>query len=100
MRVRRLYSLSKSDRRLFESVRLFIDGRLADRKILEWALSINSDRFVERLAVQIEVDHRADSHSSPWSDAWRLLMESWDLGDLPDKDRKSTRLKSSHLCAS
>ena len=84
MRLRQIYSLSESDRRLFESVGLFISGRLKDQDILEWALRLNSRQVVERLAVQLEVDHRGDDLSGAWLEVWRLLIEAWDSGELPD----------------
>lgn len=86
MRFRRLFSLSESDRRLLETIQLFINGRLADQRIFEWALKLNERQLVERLAIQVEVDHRAKNINSPWIDAWRILMESWDSGDLPDSN--------------
>ncbi len=83
MRFRRLFSLSESDRRLLEIIQLFIDGRLADQRIFEWALNLNERQLVERLAVKIEVDDRVKNIHSPWIDAWRILIESWDSGELP-----------------
>lgn len=77
-------SLSKADDRIVTTIRIFINRRMEEREILEWAINLNPRRSVERLAITLELDFISSSLSQPWRDAWHLLLESWNSGAPPD----------------
>ncbi|MCF8811753.1 hypothetical protein KIP31_21105 [Xanthomonas campestris pv. campestris] len=77
-------SLSKTDDRIVTTIRIFINQRMEEREILEWAINLNPRRSVERFAITLELDFISSSLSQPWRDAWHLLLESWNSGAPPD----------------
>ncbi|MCC5069600.1 hypothetical protein LLE67_17465 [Xanthomonas campestris] len=77
-------SLSKADDRIVTTIRIFINQRMEEREILDWAINLDPRQSVERLAITLELDFFSSSLSQPWRDAWHLLLESWNSGAPPD----------------
>ena len=70
--------LDARDRATFLTTIAFLDKRLAEPGTINWALQLNPNRRIERLAI----DHclnspRARVLHEPWATAWRLIEESW-----------------------
>lgn len=69
--------LSEADHKTFSLTNAFLDKRLADREIIDWALTLRAYDLGKRLAVIHTLDRHEDI-PEPWQSAWRLIEESWD----------------------
>ena len=74
----RWISLNEKDRGTYRSMIAFLDGRLEERETVDWAVRLNSDDFVKRVAVLDLVDSPGGRKlREPWRSAWHLIEESW-----------------------
>ncbi len=71
-------SLSEVERGLAKTASTFLNGRLAERETVEWALRLEPHQLAEKMAV---LDHLngndVESLTEPYLTAWRLIEESW-----------------------
>ena len=71
-------SLDSNDRDRFSAAAAFLKNRLAEFDTIEWALGLETDRHVERIAVEHSLNKLgAEALADPWAGAWRLIIESW-----------------------
>lgn len=69
----------------------FLDKRLEEQKTVDWALKLEQERRVERIAIEYLLTDLGASHlSEPWATAWRLIEESWSTR--PPKGRAGTAI--------
>ena len=66
------------DREAFWTAVDFLDGRLAERSTVEWALGLTRERRAERFAITFLL-HRQGvvGLGEPWVTVWGLIEESW-----------------------
>ena len=71
-------TLDGNDHAVFRATVAFLEKRLAESDMIEWALGLKPDRRVERMAVA-ELLNRSEGVAldEPWACAWRLIEESW-----------------------
>jgi hypothetical protein len=78
-------NLNEQDRAAFRAVHAFLTGRLEERGAVDWALQLNTNDIVKRLAI-LEIIDRADGKiKEPWLSAWRLIEEYWDSPLVPSR---------------
>ena len=71
--------LSHQDRETFRAVSAFLNGRLEEREIVDWALHLRPSEDIKRIAVLDLIDSPYGRKlSEPWRSAWHLIEESWD----------------------
>ena len=71
-------SLDGKDRSQFSAAVAFLKGRLAEFDTVEWALRLEQDGQVERVAVAHVLNESGENGlEEPWVGAWRLIVESW-----------------------
>ena len=79
--------LDAQDRARFRTATSFLEGRLAEPEIVDWALRLRPDRQIERAAIfELLVGAGAPRLPEPYSTAWPLILESWSYratGDSP-----------------
>ncbi len=75
---RRLANLNELDRAAFRATTAFLNGRLEERATVDWALRLQPNDTIKRLALfeLINSPHLREI-SEPWRSAWRLIEESW-----------------------
>ena len=71
-------TLDGNDRAAFSATVAFLRGRLTELDTIAWALRLEPDQQIERIAVA----HLLDSPDGPvlkepWAQAWHLIKESW-----------------------
>lgn len=82
-------NLAEKEQRAFHTVVAFLNGRLEDRATVDWALRLQSNDTVKRLALLHLIDTPDGLKiGEPWRSAWRLIEESW--GNLDVEDHAST----------
>jgi hypothetical protein len=82
-------TLSEPDRAAFRATTAFLNGRLEERRTIDWALQLKSDNNVVRSALLDFIDSpEGQKINEPWLTAWRLIEESWE--NRLDGDRTST----------
>lgn len=71
-------NLNELDRAASRTIIAFLNGRLAERETVDWALRLKPNDTVKRLAL-LDVINSHDGHKigEPWRTAWRLIEESW-----------------------
>ncbi|MFZ0257767.1 MAG: hypothetical protein WAN46_19480 [Gammaproteobacteria bacterium] len=71
-------NLSEGDRAAYHATIAFLDGRLSERAAVEWALRLNPNDTIKRLAL-LELINGLDwqQMKEPWRAAWCLIEESW-----------------------
>jgi len=75
--------LNDKDRDSVRALMSFIDGRLAERRTVEWALEAKPYEMVKRVAILQSLLYREGNElKEPWRTAWRMIEESWDYTDL------------------
>lgn len=67
--------VSERERSLFIAATAFLEGRLEEREVIDWAL-MPRRRDLEKRAIAFVVD-RAKTLNEPWRSAWRLIEEHW-----------------------
>lgn len=71
-------ALSDRDRAAYRAAMFFLENRLEERETIEWALRLNSNDEVKRLAILQLIDQsQRGKILEPWKTAWRLIEESW-----------------------
>lgn len=78
--------LDEHDRDTFRATIAFLQGRLAQSSTVDWALSLNVQNHIPRLALQ-ELLTSSNSLSEPWNTAWRIIEEAW--SEPPDSSPSS-----------
>ena len=78
-------TLDGNDRATFSATVAFLRGRLTESGTIAWALRLEPDQQIERIAVA----HLLDSPDGPvlkepWAQAWHLIKESWSQS--PDEE--------------
>lgn len=74
----RWLNLREQDRALYRVITAFLDGRLEDRETIDWALRLNPNDSISRLALLDLFDAPSGRKiAEPWLTAWRLIEESW-----------------------
>lgn len=71
-------SLSDIEQRTFRTASGFLNDRLEERAVFEWALRLDSRRQAERIAVSELFENLDHELKAPWNAAWALLLESWE----------------------
>jgi hypothetical protein len=75
--------LGDKDRDAIRTLMVFLNGRLAERSTIEWALGTTRDEVVKRTAILQALEFvDAQALKEPWRTAWRLIEESWDDDDV------------------
>lgn len=70
--------LDVQDQARFRIATAFLQGRLAEPKILDWALRLKRERQVERTAIyELLTGLDAPQLPEPYATAWFLVLESW-----------------------
>lgn len=60
------------------AIRLFLNGRLAERETIDWALKLGPRALVQRQAILDLLKYPEDQKlPEPWLATWRLIEESW-----------------------
>lgn len=63
----------------------FLEGRLGERATIDWALHLQQNENLKRRAILHLLDGSSGRNlEEPWSEAWRLIEESW--GTATDED--------------
>ena len=71
--------LSDKDSDAVRMLTVFLDGRLSERQIIDWALGIKPHEIIKRTAVLQSLERQdAKKLKDPWISAWRLIEESWE----------------------
>lgn len=71
--------LNDRDRDAVRTVMAFLNGRLSERHVVNWALKTKSHDLVKRIAVLQSLESvEARKLKDPWRAAWRLIEESWE----------------------
>ncbi|TBD03075.1 hypothetical protein ELH21_01005 [Rhizobium leguminosarum] len=71
-------SLEPWDRDTFRATIAFLNKRLPEQGTIDWALRLNPEQRVERVAIEDLLNGpRAIDLQEPWATAWRLIEESW-----------------------
>lgn len=71
--------LNDRDRDAVRTVMAFINGRLSERHVVDWALKTKPHEIVKRIAVLQSLQSMdAKELKDPWRSAWRLIEECWD----------------------
>ena len=74
-------ALGDQDRDTTRALIAFLNGRLAERSTIEWALRTKRDDIVKRSAILQSLEFlEARALKEPWRTAWRLIEESWNDG--------------------
>jgi hypothetical protein len=70
--------LGEQDFAAFRATVAFLNKRLAEQATIDWALRLNLDQRIERLAIE-NLLSGPDGHAlvEPWATAWRMIEESW-----------------------
>lgn len=78
-------NLNEVDRAAFHTAIAFLDGRLEERATFDWALSLNTNETVKRLALlELITNAFRTQLKEPWKSAWYLIEESWDAPPIND----------------
>ncbi len=80
--------ISDTGNRIRQSTRAFVDGRLQDLAVLEWATSLSKDHEAERSSVRDLFDHRVKELAEPYALAWRCVFEYWQRPDAETNHEK------------
>ena len=71
-------SLNEQDRASFRATIAFLNGRLGERTTVDWALRLNPNDTIRRLALLDLIDSPDGLKiTEPWRSAWRLIEENW-----------------------
>ena len=71
-------SLNERDRASFRAAIACLDGRLAERDTVDWALRLKQSDSISRLALLDRIDSPdGQAIGEPWLSAWRLIEECW-----------------------
>lgn len=68
------------------ATRLFIEGRLQDRAVLDWAAALGPGADAQRRAVRDAVFSRSEALPELYMTAWRCVIEAWQDGTADDPD--------------
>lgn len=75
---RRWVDLVDADQAVYRASVAFLNGRLAERATVEWALKLKPIDTVMRMALLDVIDSPAGQMiDEPWRSAWRLIEEYW-----------------------
>ena len=80
--------LDAQDRARFRTATSFLEGRLAEPEVVDWALRLKPDRQIERAAIfELLLGPPSPPRlPEPYATAWPLILESWSYratGDSP-----------------
>jgi hypothetical protein len=71
--------LNDRDREAVRIISVFLNGRLAEEQIVNWAVKTKPHEITKRMAVlQLLESLDLKQLKDPWRSAWRLIEESWD----------------------
>lgn len=85
---RRWSDLSEEDQTALKAMIAFLEGRLEDRKTVDWSLHLKPNDFVQRMAMLHLIDSSSGKKTGePWQTAWRLIEESWKESAVQDNTR-------------
>jgi hypothetical protein len=62
----------------------FLKTRLAEQRTIDWALALEQQHRIERMALSELLSRDAQALSEPWAAAWRLIEESWTVPQLDE----------------
>jgi len=69
---------NEQDQAAFRATIAFLNGRLAERATVDWALGLGPYDDIKRIAVLDRIDSSEGQNlGEPWRSAWRLIEESW-----------------------
>jgi hypothetical protein len=69
---------SEFDQAALRAAIVFLDGRLAERGTIEWALDLKEEDAMKRRAIFHLLDGpEGRKLAEPWRSSWRLIEESW-----------------------
>lgn len=78
-------NLAEKEQRAFHTVVAFLNGRLEDWETVDWALRLEPNDTVKRLALLHLIDTPDGLKiGEPWRSAWRLIEESWNNSEVED----------------
>lgn len=81
------HDLSEKEQSLFRTTIAFLDGRMAERDAIEWALRLSDRAYPERVAIRELIDRmEVEKVGEPWQSAWRLIEEFWNANALTQRD--------------
>ena len=84
-------ALDSNARATFMATVAFLKTRLGESSTIEWALRLESDQNIERIAVADLLNHQTGLDlEEPWASAWRLIEESWSQS--PVEESPSTEI--------
>ncbi len=71
-------NLNELDRAAFRATTAFLNGRLEERATVDWAIRLQPNDTIKRLAL-LELIDSPDGQkiSEPWRSAWHLIKDSW-----------------------
>ncbi|WP_147283641.1 hypothetical protein [Bosea caraganae] len=73
--------LDIQERESFRATVAFLHNRLAEQGTIDWALRLEPNQRIERVAVDDLLNSPgARDLQEPWATAWRLIEESWSSG--------------------
>jgi hypothetical protein len=74
----RWVNLNEKDRLAVVAVTAFLQGRLEERATVDWALRLNVNDTIQRVALLDIIDSPDGGKiNEPWFTAWKLIEESW-----------------------
>jgi hypothetical protein len=80
--------LDDHDRGLLQAVVAFLTPRLAEQSTVDWAIGLEPNQRIERLAIEHVLNSpRLPVLDEPWGHAWRLIEESSSVRGLNTDDR-------------
>ena len=74
-----IFLLNERDREAVWITVAFLQDRLTDQTVIDWAITRNSNELIKRVAILQILDHPGPNRiTEPWRTAWRLIEESWE----------------------
>jgi hypothetical protein len=71
-------NLSSLDREIGWASTAFLESRLREREIFDWAAGLNATRQAERDAIRDLLNYRSPDLDDPYRTAWTWVFEAWD----------------------
>ncbi|MBT9499800.1 MAG: hypothetical protein IV092_01045 [Burkholderiaceae bacterium] len=90
---------SDTDERILRTTVAFVDGRLNEFQVIDWAARLRPDELAKRTAILRSLDRSGNLLQEPWKSAWRFIEEYW-AGNIDDRSQSmavfdaAARLKS------
>lgn len=80
-------NLNESDRAAFRAAMAFLNGRFEERATVNWALRLQPNDTINRLAVLDLINSKYGRDiREPWCSAWRLIEECWNNPAIEEHD--------------